>query len=559
MDLFEESAFGRFDPSNFGLNLNVDAALNHQNYLEFGPLMWTTFQYPISEEHKAYIAAQTTSTDAVFAASCFTVFTHEKRHFHDLLVTPYGSMLMRLYTRAALLYNFMWDEIYFRRKAVVVPLRDWITSSLIFERRYPDVESPPQIIRDVEEVYREQQENLKIANRGLLARQVDSPLPTAEAILEGSAIIVQQLTIAEHFGIEQAEKFGQKILQGPAAERYYGAIKLIHQFAGQPVPFLLNSFLLLASLCGNFLDRNPEHLNCPTDILVELLTWLRERGVNLARLKSFGDLYKLVNEYFVSRHDGDLVTMIDQATYANQGMYESLSKAVDEWEAHYKQPFERGRRLLAGFANFCEVQAVFAKSAILYAEDYCSGAYRKALYHLPSPVISIETRMGIPIDDDDLLAQLCDIKAEDQIHTTPAARDQLLQMPNLNEAQREWLRQARLTANGDVVLRFAFVLSPKTGIIEDQQHAFDLEVWKSSRDLLLGLRLFLEGPNKGESNKGISKQEQRAIISALNLMGTKVYTIDGELIGETPDLSFLPVEAGEMFESLRNAKQRRNK
>src|SRR5437762_1481050 len=101
MDLFEpQGAYGRFDPATFGLWINLDYVLEHSDFQGLLPLMLPTFAYDLTAEHRAYIEGKS-DAEMLRAANCFTVASHEARHFPDLLASPYGSMLARQFTRAA--------------------------------------------------------------------------------------------------------------------------------------------------------------------------------------------------------------------------------------------------------------------------------------------------------------------------------------------------------------------------------------------------------------------------------------------------------------------------
>ena len=142
MDTFEQTGFGRVDPSSFGMWLNVDKALAHPDYERFGPLMWSSFLFPLHDDHKTYLRRLTNEEDVQLVLNAFTLFTHEARHFHDLLLCPYGSMLMRQYTRAALYYLFLRRDLIFRHKAIYVPLSDWVAHGTKLQRVYRDLDTP---------------------------------------------------------------------------------------------------------------------------------------------------------------------------------------------------------------------------------------------------------------------------------------------------------------------------------------------------------------------------------------------------------------------------------
>jgi hypothetical protein len=546
IDLFEQSRYGRFDASHFGMWLNADVFLNHPDYKHLGELAWKTFHFPPGGEHTQYVDGLRAPHDATLAASCFTLYSHEARHFHDLIATPYGSVLMRQYARAALFYMFLWRELYFRRRAIVVPITDWVANETIYSQVYQDLQPVSNIITETASIYSTMIEKLDAFNRGVLNSGMQANYPTATSILEGSAVIAQQRAIDSRFGSEVASQFLDVLFDGQAADTYLNALLLLRNVIGGQASAQVMSFLLLSSLYGNFQDQS-QRLRYPPDILLQLAVWLKERHVDLINLRSFDDLVILVDRFYQENQGGSLTAMIEQSQRANVGVLESLKQTLKLYEEQDGNEFSQARVVLQCFENFCQAHEIFSRQVLSDPGWYCSGSYIEHQYELPMPVIFIHTDSGVPVDDD--LEAIYYIQSEDRMYVTEETRNKLLNDQNLNEAQREWLLSLSGNRSGNLIMRNAYVLSPRDILQRGSQNLIDVDLWQRTHDLVAGLRLFLEGPDRG-----VSPQTIRQMVSVLKATGTKIYTSAGEMdapdfdIHETPDM-------GETLEILKKWKQ----
>jgi len=139
---FEETAYAHLDPLTFTVSVKVDRAISHRWYEEFGLLMWMTFEFPIHDDHRAYVEKRKKHKDVELIVNSFTLFAHESRHFHDLLATPYGSYLMGAQTDLALSMLEFREHIRRHHNAIAVPLFDWISSGDLLRRAFRQIEAP---------------------------------------------------------------------------------------------------------------------------------------------------------------------------------------------------------------------------------------------------------------------------------------------------------------------------------------------------------------------------------------------------------------------------------
>jgi hypothetical protein len=337
MDFFEVNRSGRLDPSNFGLWLNLDYAIKNLTDTKLLSLMMTTFHFPLTDEHRNFVNSRKSEEEAALAINCFTMFSHEMRHFHDLLVCPYGSMLMRQYARAAFLCTLCKHDLYLRSSAIVVPLSDWIASQELFERAH-SVPPPSSNLRDLNETLETMKVKLDVFNRGSIP--LPSPFESLDAtsILEALAILNQENLISKEFGDEKVSLFRRSFKSPASISRYYGPLYLISA--------------ILVSLCGNFQDPDFNRVRYPKDILVQLLIWLREHKFDASRVQHFEEIVDIVDQYFEERHGGDVQSMITQAARTNEEVEKALYADLSRFEEQLGNEDERARSVLKGFNNF---------------------------------------------------------------------------------------------------------------------------------------------------------------------------------------------------------------
>ncbi|MEZ0075406.1 hypothetical protein [Planotetraspora sp. GP83] len=257
------TAFGDFDPRFPGISLTVGS-----------PTQWDRLRrYSLGDELPSGLSSL---NDAEFleTVSSTTVVAHEMRHFHDFLLSPTGSRLMR--TRVLLGLNLIqllvalrgtgiWD----RSDVLPVPLTTWCRwsraeraeyaaawSGLLEGRRFPfDLPRLPPLGDDL--VYPANQRthtadvspaavaDLITIGEGFRRRLIEqeappdgvvSPRLTGGHLGEASAFLVQVQEVYKAFGDEAAQRFFSLILSG--GNRYGVALHNIgnaFDFSGAPL------------------------------------------------------------------------------------------------------------------------------------------------------------------------------------------------------------------------------------------------------------------------------------------------------------------------------------
>lgn len=579
MEYFEPKGYGRFDPAAFGLWVNVDAVLAHPKYLELGPLMWSTFHFGPGDEHRNYVQQARSEEDAIFAATCFTVATHERRHFHDLLATPYGSMLARQYLRAAFFNGFLNEDFIFRREKIAVPLEEWCQNAELFQASY-GIEPPSKNIREISSIFRTMQEKLLAFDHGQINEERSPNIPTATSILEGIAVMVQLRQIGEEFGLEYGGAFGKSVHQSNGGDRYFGALGLISRMLEVRLPIALEALILQASLYGNFQDPDLSRVRYPIDVLASLLSWLRDRRIfTSGKLPpGFDGLHFVVdavNEYFVAKHGGTLEDMVRKATTANRGVVDVLRQDLADYRKSSSSDNPYCECVLKVFDDFNSVQEPFSLRVVQNLPWYVSYDYVRDWLSCPSPLMYIDSRRGIPVTSQ--LSQWYYIQSEDRLYLSPQTQASLRDDPTFHasilelgqtvdelELNRkldlETITNATKLAQdvapaepGTIVMRNAYVLSPRSPSKERIAGTeLDLSLWQRFYDQTCPMRLFLEGPDQGMPAVAV-----RDCLSAYHAFHTEVYTSSGRLDGKAPDSRELGNLGSNILSTLGELKRKR--
>jgi hypothetical protein len=416
-------------------------------------------------------------------------------------------MLMRQHTRAALFYLMLWDELFYRTKAVFLPFRDWIRYERQLQMAYPNLPSVSRNIRNFEEMLRTMDAKLSVFNKGTVDLGERFAGLSAVSILEGSAILTQEGAIASEFGRERVEAFRTSILRSPAAARYYGALMFIDTVLGGLRSPDVASYLLFAALCGNFQEQDATRLRYPTDLLTEIALWLRSQNFVGENTDAFQQLIDLIDGYFEKNHGVDLIGMLGRAQRANEGVLSAFDQIVEEFEEKTQRRFDQGRLVLKRFTNFVEASREIQTHAGSDPESYCSTGYLQAQRQMMQPVIFIESESGIPITSE--IESLYYVQNESRIEVTPKLREVI---PSLNEN----------------VVRIGHVISPRYGLPTDEV-GIDVSLWQQCHDLMAGCRFLAEGP------AGTPAHLQRDVACAFGIVGTKIYTSSGEIEQPEPD------------------------
>jgi len=283
-------------------------------------------------------------------------------------------------------------------------------------------------------------------------------------------------------------------------------LELVDNLTNNSAPVEIISYLLLVSLCGNFQDLDPQHLRYPPDVLLNILRWLKQKGINAKKIIDFKEFDKLINNYFLENHGDDLKGIIKQAEKANENQCEAFEKLVARFEEKTNGKLPEAHSVINGFKQFCKVQAHFSKMIFAEPEWYCSMDYIGEEKKLPEPVFFLESKTGIPIDKE--LEKLYYIQTETHV--------------SLKEFPSEYQTKYRHLTNNENIIRAAHFLSPK--YTWETPHKIEPRLWQQNYNIISPLKFLTDGPDR------LSEYAVKDIMSLFSLVGTKVFDTRGEII-----------------------------
>jgi len=447
------------------------------------------------------------------------LYSHEAKHFHDLLVTPYGSMLMRQYINASIHFLVARAGLYYH-KTVVVPLSDWILNYDLLSSIYPNLSKPCELLIEAEEVLDGVQR--KVNAFGHPQGSINGKrLPSADVILEGMACLIHERVIEENFGSSMAKEFIETLENSSTARKYLEAPFYLKNLLGEGLTWDVISYILLASLYGNFQDPSPARVRRPPDILQNILIYLIECQFDL-RKAGIDDVVKIVNTYFNQHQGGSLLQMVEIAHAANEKVYIELSNSLDRYEKTWGIDQNQARIVLEMFADFNKAQKILGSAVATHPQWYCSDIYLANQFALPKPPVLLYTEKGLPLlkEISFFIETIFNIEYEETIKIPLIVLDR----NPLTKAQKEsFLRVNPINKDDIFELRFAHLLTLRMDH-GSKENIVNASLWREALTLTSGLRLLMEGPGKGMSDYFV-----RQTVAALNVLGIQVCTVSGPI------------------------------
>jgi hypothetical protein len=205
-----------------------DASLHFLNSLANRP----------GEAHVAYLNSLD-QRHRPLAATAFTAYAHEWRHWYDLTSTPYGI------ARTAVLTDFYLalldlDEEVLAMPEVFVPLTTWSSRPEIVHAAFPHLRplSPAG-----DHVLRQALSRLRASDRALLnPERVGTRAVSPLQMLESLAMLEQERLAADLFGPEVATAVRRQIASVPG-QGYYVAVDLVTEAFGADRPDIVKAVI----------------------------------------------------------------------------------------------------------------------------------------------------------------------------------------------------------------------------------------------------------------------------------------------------------------------------
>jgi hypothetical protein len=279
--------YGEFDTRFLGVNLRFHAS---------HPSTWLLFDEISTEKHdpkrvmEMGSAALKESPERAFEIfSVGTVLTHEMRHFHDFLLSPYGNALFRL--RLTIMLNGFQAilPVLQNRKTIPVPVPAWLSKSdhekellaRMWAGLYKNLQPEPLDLSDDEELLITQTAKTYSRIKDFLINpQTVSGSVSFQPyhLLEASAFITQAQNVFSVFGLEHAQAFVDFIVNNPSAAPYSTVFRLLYNLwddAGLPSDTETMNAIITWCLLGDFLTEGWDA--CPTVRFVRLYELLRSK------------------------------------------------------------------------------------------------------------------------------------------------------------------------------------------------------------------------------------------------------------------------------------------
>jgi hypothetical protein len=297
--------YGEFDSRFLGVNLKFHAS--HPSTWELFDEIGTDKRDPKKVMELGSAALKESPERAFEVFSVGTVLTHEMRHFHDFLLSPYGNALFRL--RLTMMLNGF--QVIFpilrSSNSIPVPFPVWISKNDVEKKQLVDMWS---------ELRKTQCSILDVTpDEDTLIKQVGKTHSTIKDFLvnpqavsgsasfqpyhlwEASAFNTQFQNVFSVFGHEHAQAFGDFILNHPSAEPYSIVFRLLYNLWYEArVPFEAEVMNAIVTWCllGDFLNDGWDA--CPTVRFARLFGLLRNEGP--PRKRDVAELFQEWTERF---------------------------------------------------------------------------------------------------------------------------------------------------------------------------------------------------------------------------------------------------------------------
>jgi hypothetical protein len=283
LNRLKSNGLGSLDPYDLGLRVSIDPLVDleaAEKTIQQINLLATATRRHVDLSHVNFFERSNQMEKGRIAAT-FSVFAHEVRHFHDTLLTCYGSFLMRQSLQNNMAHlSHVRDETVFACDKVYVPLTDWVDQYGFIEKAHPELLPPPDSIVEFVEWHKYLEHLLESFETGRLKIHG----LTATSILEASAILTQEEYIRSHFGVEAVVAF-RTVFDGQAASFYFGALDAMIRVFDQEIPLDIQAFILFASLCADYRSEQSAALSTPPDAFWTLLHELKESKTDLSSAK----------------------------------------------------------------------------------------------------------------------------------------------------------------------------------------------------------------------------------------------------------------------------------
>lgn len=511
MEIGETSDIGRLDPAQCAIWLNLDHAL------EYGPEMFRlamlSYAVPLGDDHKRYVSSCRSQMQRASAVNAFTTYSHETRHFHDMLATPYGSFLARQYAGATLEFCSLQSDILLQLPSIYIPLKEWAINADFLAEAFPGLAKPTPRLVQASASYDELSKKLAVFNSGSSAEASALGID-ARGLLESSAIAMQELEIRIAFGDDSAADFRHAMLSGPAGPHYYTAYRLLNEAAEGNLSLESIILCVIASLCGDFQERNPDVPRYPADLFCLILGIVKETAQGTV-WKDPEHTLAVLDSLWTRLQGRTLAEAIRSSASINEIVLRRFANGAEQLSKSSSRYFVDAQVVVDWFADFCRLQEQMTSIVSNDILSYCSADYGVLQRQLPVPIMIITTDVGLPLSSGEepfdegfqVLGAL----------SVPVRALEGHPMWNTNE----W--------SSDETVRVVTAFTPRKPLLAVSNVNPEYDRWMAYLGQVAGLRLLLEGRS---ALRGPWVDEY---LMLLDLFGTEVLAADGKV--STPALS----------------------
>jgi hypothetical protein len=276
--------FGEFSPRSLGVTLNLPEDL--------GPhlLNMASFLLADDPEEIRYLFLRDLlrnnhdPSTQFMIVSCGSALSHELKHFHDYLSSPFGCLVIR--EHLLLILQFLSVTPYLLPEPVIgIPLQQWRDLSDVRHKMYARSSQPrtfskfPSAATEITECA----DGIISKIQSWHGRPPFMPgFPiTARHLIEAAAIEVQVSKISQSFGPEHGSSFRAYLRSRDDAGTYTAVSdlwqKVTDAFGGAPVSAAIQSALLFYSLCGKPAADPTDHGAHPVSRFLLLAGCIRDR------------------------------------------------------------------------------------------------------------------------------------------------------------------------------------------------------------------------------------------------------------------------------------------
>jgi hypothetical protein len=277
--------FGEFSPRCLGVTVNLPEELGEHMYSMAAFLLADDPEERRHEFVKTFVQDSEDPAAQFIGISYGSVVSHELKHFHDYLASPFGCSVMREHF-LLLLQGFVTIPRLLAEPVIGIPLQSWRDLSDSLHQVYTKQSGCRGFKRFPPESTRKTTEYVEVVLRTIQAWHSNPPSApgfpiSTRHLIEAAAIEVQLAVISKSFGPEWAVFFGDHLAKLDKAGTYStvaGIWRTVAEKFRTSIPAAVRNAVLFYALCGKP-AAGPDDLDAhPASRFVTIMGHMRERN-----------------------------------------------------------------------------------------------------------------------------------------------------------------------------------------------------------------------------------------------------------------------------------------